>query len=99
MDESSPLLADSHPAVDKQGASHICFRIVSKLARNMFPIAISFGLQNIVQAFSVLTVGHLGTLELGAASYGYMFATCTGSMLAIGGTTALDTLCSLSSIQ
>jgi MATE family multidrug resistance protein len=93
MDENSPLLADGHPPVDKQENLTYASEL-SKLARNMFPIAISFGLQNIVQAFSVLTVGHLGTLELGAASYGYMFATCTGSMLAIGGTTALDTLCS-----
>ena len=91
MDENTPLLADSNAQKweDLTYTSEL-----SKLARNMFPISISFGLQNIVQAFSVLTVGHLGTLELGAASYAYMFATCTGSMLAIGGTTALDTLCS-----
>ena len=93
MDENTPLLPDSDAQFDK-GKDLIYTSELMKLARNMFPIAISFGLQNIVQAFSVLTVGHLGTLELGAASYAYMFATCTGSMLAIGGTTALDTLCS-----
>ena len=94
MDENTPLLAESQPpVVDKEQKPGYAAEFVS-LARNTLPIAISFGLQNVVQAFSVVTVGHLGTMELGAASYGYMFATCTGSMLAIGGTTALDTLCS-----
>jgi MATE family multidrug resistance protein len=95
MDENSPLLAAELGS--QAGDKHEKLTYTSelgKLARNMFPIAISFGLQNIVQAFSVLTVGRLGTLELGAASYGYMFATCTGSMLAVGGATTLDTLCS-----
>lgn len=68
-------------------------RQVLELARASLPISISFGLQNAVQAFSILMVGFLGTFELGVASYGYMFASCTGSMVAIGGATALDTLC------
>ena len=42
---------------------------------------------------SVIIVGRLGPQQLGIASYGYMFATCTGGMIAIGGATALDTLC------
>ncbi|CZR65216.1 uncharacterized protein PAC_15116 [Phialocephala subalpina] len=57
------------------------------------PISLSFAMQNIVQACSIMIAGKLGTFELGLASYGYMFATCTGSMVAIGGSTALDTLC------
>ncbi|KAH8649572.1 mate-domain-containing protein, partial [Ilyonectria robusta] len=63
------------------------------LSRATIPISASFALQNIVQAFSVVTAGSLGPSQLDIASYGFMFATCTGSMIAIGGATALDTLC------
>src|SRR4051812_48784971 len=93
MNESTPLLLENQNPIAEHDQLTYTSEI-RRLARNMLPISVSFGLQSIVQAFSVLTVGHLGTLELGAASFGYMFATCTGSLVAIGGTTALDTLCS-----
>ncbi|RGP59872.1 mate efflux family subfamily [Fusarium longipes] len=64
-----------------------------RLLQATIPITASFALQNIVQAVSVITVGSLGHHQLDIASYGFMFATCTGSMVAIGGSTALDTLC------
>ncbi|CAM1503640.1 Fc.00g012310.m01.CDS01 [Cosmosporella sp. VM-42] len=63
------------------------------LAKATAPISASFALQNIVQALSIVTAGSLGPDQLDIASYGFMFATCTGSMVAIGGATALDTLC------
>ncbi|CAG9984571.1 unnamed protein product [Clonostachys byssicola] len=93
--ETSPLL--SHQREDgyqTQGrASHTIYREALDLFKATVPISASFALQNIVQAASVIIVGRLGPHELGIASYGYMFATCTGSMVAIGGATALDTLC------
>lgn len=89
MDEETPLLPEQpqHPTLT-YGPE------IYKLARNTLPITLSFALQQIVQAWSVIIVGRQGTFELGVASYGYMFATCTGSLIAIGGATALDTLCS-----
>ncbi|KAI9738091.1 MAG: hypothetical protein M1818_005519 [Claussenomyces sp. TS43310] len=45
------------------------------------------------EAWSILMAGTMGTFELRVASYRYMFASCTGTMVAIGGATALDTLC------
>jgi len=93
MDERTRLL----PTVPQQTSSTrttISYNHeLLKLTLKTIPISLSFALQNIVQACSILVVGQLGTFELGVASYGYMFATCTGSMVAIGGSTALDTLC------
>lgn len=96
--ESSRLLEDhnqSHheEAAVKDPGTIKTWREVFNLALAALPIAISFALQNITQAFSIGMVGTLGSLELGVASYGYMFASCTANMLAIGGSTALDTLC------
>lgn len=59
----------------------------------MAPISLSFALQNAVQAWNILLAGTLGSSELEVASYGFMFASCTGAMVAFGGATALDTLC------
>ncbi|RFU26011.1 hypothetical protein B7463_g10309, partial [Scytalidium lignicola] len=64
------------------------------LTHATIPIALTFALQNIVQALSTFIVGGRGTFELSVASYGYMFTQVTGAMVAIGGATALDTLCS-----
>lgn len=100
MTEETPLLRESRdplgpPDEGKPEPSPFGYLPeLSGLAVQALPIALSFGLQNAVQAFSVLMVGTLGTFELAVASYGYMFASCTGSMVAIGGATALDTLCS-----
>jgi len=47
-----------------------------------------------MQAISILICGRLGTFELSVASFGYMFFSATAVMIAIGGSTAIDTLCS-----
>ncbi|KAF2673055.1 putative multidrug resistance pump [Microthyrium microscopicum] len=39
-----------------------------------------------------MIIGRLGPLQLSIAASGYMIATCTGWLLAVGGTTALDAL-------
>ena len=62
--------------------------------RDTAPITLSFAFQNVIQAWSILICGRLGTFELSVASFGYMFFSATASMIAIGGSTALDTLCS-----
>ncbi|KAF2093281.1 MATE efflux family protein [Rhizodiscina lignyota] len=58
------------------------------------PITVSFAFQNVMQAASILICGRLGTFELSVASFGYMFFSSTATMTAIGGSTAIDTLCS-----
>lgn len=99
MSERTPLLGDSvvdeanAPAATKYEKPRYGPEL-SLLTRTSFPISFSFSLQNIVQAISVLVVGGLGTFELAVASYGYMFASSTGVIIALGGATALDTLCS-----
>jgi Na+-driven multidrug efflux pump len=99
MSENSPLLGD--PILDEANISAVnndekprYGPELSLLARTSIPISCSFALQNIVQAISIFVVGGLGTFELGVASYGYMFASSTGAVVAMGGATALDTLCS-----
>lgn len=58
------------------------------------PITLSFAFQNVMQATSIFICGRLGTFELSVASFGYMFFSSTALMTAIGGSTAIDTLCS-----
>lgn len=97
--ERTPLLGDplldeaNFPALDPSQPPKYSSEL-RLLFNAAVPIALSFALQNVVQASSILIVGGLGTYDLGVASYGYMFAASTGSMLGVGGATALDTLCS-----
>ena len=58
------------------------------------PVIMAYALQNSLQTVSVLIVGRLSAESLAAAAFSYMFAMCTGWLVALGGTTALDTLCS-----
>jgi MATE family multidrug resistance protein len=98
-DERAPLLsrsADSEFAASIQDKEEVEFNIwrdLAGLTRQAIPIFLSFAVQNAVQTISVLTVGRLGSFELEVSSYGFMFFSATGTMLAIGGATALDTLC------
>ncbi|KAJ9133673.1 MATE efflux family protein [Pleurostoma richardsiae] len=92
ISEQTPLLRPAHTGADDSRVLKTTPEVL-RLGRATVPISASFALQNIVQAFSIMTAGGLGPLQLDVASYGFMFATCTGSMVAIGGATALDTLC------
>ncbi|KAI5475242.1 mate family transporter [Pseudohyphozyma bogoriensis] len=62
------------------------------IAGKALPIAASYTLQSSLQTFSIFVAGRLGPAELNAASQAYMFAAATGWVLAMGGTSALDTL-------
>jgi MATE family multidrug resistance protein len=66
------------------------------LLRMSIPVIFAYTLQNSLQTASVLIVGRLSPQHLAAAAFSYMFAMCTAWLLALGGTTALDTLCSTS---
>jgi MATE family multidrug resistance protein len=60
------------------------------------PVILAYTLQNSLQTISVLIVGRLSAEHLAAAAFSYMFAMCSAWLVALGGTTALDTLCSSS---
>lgn len=55
---------------------------------------LAYTLQNSLQTFSVLIVGRLSPEALATAAFSYMFAMSTAWLIALGGSTALDTLAS-----
>ncbi|KAI9035751.1 MATE family efflux transporter [Aspergillus affinis] len=67
---------------------------ISQLAGGAIPVIITYCLQNSLQTISLAVVGRLSPENLSAAAFSYMFATCTGLLIGLGGTTALDTLAS-----
>ncbi len=66
------------------------------LLKNSAPVILAYTLQNSLQTISVLIVGRLSPEDLATAAFSYMFAMSTAWLIALGGTTALDTLCSSS---
>ncbi|KAK1526294.1 MATE efflux family protein [Colletotrichum costaricense] len=66
------------------------------LAKAAVPIILAYTLQNSLQTISVLIVGRLSPEALATAAFSYMFAMATAWLIALGGTTALDTLASSS---
>ncbi|KAI1389387.1 MATE efflux family protein [Hypoxylon trugodes] len=66
------------------------------LTKASIPVILAYTLQNSLQTVSVLIVGRLSPEALATAAFSYMFAMSTGWLIAMGGTTALDTLASTS---
>ncbi|PWW74619.1 MATE efflux family protein [Tuber magnatum] len=66
------------------------------LLGSSIPVILAYTLQNSLQTISVLIVGRLSPEHLATAAFSYMFAMSTAWLIALGGTTALDTLCSSS---
>ncbi|KAF9290054.1 hypothetical protein BGZ68_008012 [Mortierella alpina] len=69
------------------------FRI---LLRYSGPVVLTYVLQNSLQLASLISLGHLGSIELAASSLASMFAAVTCWSVSLGTATALDTLCSQS---
>ncbi|KAI8070380.1 mate-domain-containing protein [Gongronella butleri] len=90
IQQDTTALANKHEAND-DASWKIEF---NWLLKNSIPIVGTYLLQNSLQLASVFTLGHLGATELGAAALASMFASVTAWSLAMGSTTALDTLCS-----
>ena len=65
------------------------FKILLKAS---IPVVLAYSLQNSLQTISVIIVGRGSPEDLATAAFAYMFAMCTAWLIAIGGTTALDTL-------
>lgn len=68
-------------------------RETKALARYSSPLILTFLLQYSLTVASIFSVGHLGTVELGAVSLGSMTANITGYAIFQGLATSLDTLC------
>ncbi|RSM08330.1 hypothetical protein CEP52_004718 [Fusarium oligoseptatum] len=66
------------------------------LIKASVPIILAYMLQNSLQTVSILVVGRLSPEALATAAFSYMFAMATAWLIALGGTTALDTLASSS---
>lgn len=66
------------------------------IVKTSIPVIIAYTLQNSLQTTSVLVVGRISPAHLATAAFSYMFAMSTAWLIALGGTTALDTLCSSS---
>jgi MATE family multidrug resistance protein len=66
------------------------------LLKGSLPVVLAYALQNSLQTVSVLIVGRLSPEALATAAFSYMFAMATGWLVALGGTTAIDTLASAS---
>ncbi|KAF9917024.1 hypothetical protein FBU30_001037 [Linnemannia zychae] len=66
------------------------------LLRYSGPVVVTYILQNSIQVASLVSLGHLGPIELAASSLASMFASVTGWSVSFGVATALDTLCSQS---
>ena len=66
------------------------------LLKGSIPVIIAYTLQNSLQTISVVIVGRGSPEDLATAAFSYMFAMCTAWLIGLGGTTALDTLCSSS---
>jgi len=106
-DERSPLLPHSNHEewstgetyeLDDEEASN--FQLVLRefwiLLKGSLPVVVAYALQNSLQTVSVLIVGRLSPEALATAAFSYMFAMATGWLVALGGTTAIDTLASAS---
>ncbi|KAF9100567.1 hypothetical protein BGX27_000331 [Mortierella sp. AM989] len=66
------------------------------LLRYSGPVVLTYILQNSLQLASLISLGHLGPIELAASSLASMFAAVTCWSVSLGTATALDTLCSQS---
>jgi MATE family multidrug resistance protein len=64
------------------------------LFRGSLPVIVAYTLQNSLQTASVLIVGRISPEALATAAFSYMFAMATGWLIALGGSTAIDTLAS-----
>ncbi|KAL4816916.1 mate-domain-containing protein [Aspergillus spinulosporus] len=66
------------------------------LLKSSVPVILAYTLQNSLQTVSVLIVGRTSPEHLATSAFSLMFAMITAWMIALGGTTALDTLASSS---
>ncbi|EED16966.1 MATE efflux family protein subfamily, putative [Talaromyces stipitatus ATCC 10500] len=103
--ETSALLGDQAPLVnneiDRKWEEAVTAGLIQSTWRRearvigqySLPLIVTFLLQYSLTVASIFTVGHLGTVELGAVSLASMTVSITGSAVYQGLATSLDTLC------
>ncbi|KAJ6110506.1 hypothetical protein N7486_002741 [Penicillium sp. IBT 16267x] len=64
------------------------------LLKGAVPVILAYMLQMSLQTVTVIIAGRASPLDLAVSAFSLMFAMVTGWMIALGGTTALDTLAS-----
>lgn len=98
IDEETALLPKPLPEDQSQGRPwrHNWLAEIWLLAKTSVPVILAYMLQNSLQTLSVLIVGRLSPEALATAAFSYMFAMASAWLIALGGTTALDTLASSS---
>lgn len=82
--------------VETKTSTALWLRELLLLLRGSIPVILAYALQNSLQTFSVLIVGRLSPEALATSALSYMFAMCSAWLVALGGSTALDTLASSS---
>ncbi|KAK0619190.1 mate-domain-containing protein [Immersiella caudata] len=97
VDETSPLLPNSGAITkhEPQRADYLAW--LSEmwfLTQASVPVILAYMLQNSLQTVSVLMAGRLSSEALAVAAFSYMFAMATAWLIALGGTSAIDTLAS-----
>ncbi|KAJ7065323.1 MATE efflux family protein [Mycena amicta] len=91
----APPVGDSDSGVEETrepGANDLDLALLWSLLRDSIPVILSYILQNSIQTSSVIVAGRLGPDELSVSAFAQMLAFVTGWCVALGGTTALDTL-------
>ena len=90
--EKPAKLSPAGPAVSgSEDTAHFLLSLKG-LFGIMWPTSASFMLQQATQQATIMFVGHIGPLELGAAAMGTMWINITGMSFVFGGLTAFDTL-------
>jgi len=96
-DESTPLIPQLSPRQSTGRAEYTKWLHETWfLIKASVPVILAYMLQNSLQTVSVLIVGRLSSEALAVAAFSYMFAMATAWLIALGGTSALDTLASSS---
>ena len=101
-DEHTSLLAKPQPPEQHAGslrkrALHSTGAVLTEfwlLLGTSLPVILAYTLQNSLQTMSVVIVGRISPEALATAAFSYMFAMSTAWLVALGGTTAIDTLAS-----
>lgn len=94
--ETTPLLNGSTKKTDPAPSVWTSLlQEVSLLAKTSIPASLGYMIQNSIQTVSIAVVSNYGTDEdLSASAHGFMIAMVTAWTIALGGTTAFDTLAS-----
>jgi len=91
---SSSIEGESYELSEESPTSKLWLSEFKVLLGGSVPVILAYALQNSLQTISVLVVGRLSPEALATAAFSYMFAMSTAWLIALGGSTALDTLAS-----